>query len=91
MSAPTTGASGVVLLTPEQLRALVAEAVREALDSREAEPELLDREEAARFLRCSLGTLDRATREQSLPFLLVGDARRFVKADLIVWGRERAR
>lgn len=82
---------GLIVLPADQLRDIVRAAVADALAEHEPEPELLDREEAARFLRCSLGTLDRATRDQGLPFLLVGDARRFVKADLIVWARGRAR
>lgn len=90
MNAPAKGAA-VVVCSPDELAALIAEAVRAALTEREPDPELLDREEAARFLRVSLGTLDRATRDQGLPFLLVGDARRFVKADLIVWARGRAK
>lgn len=92
MNAKIAGAEvRLVTITADELASIVREAVAAALAERKPEPELLDRDEAARFLRISLGTLDRATREHGLPFLLVADARRFVKADLIAWGRERGR
>lgn len=84
-----THPSPLVLLTPEQLRKLMLEAVADALaevSPGSAPPsEVLTRSEAASFLRCSLATLDRLCREEALPFHRLGDCRRFTRAELLEW------
>src|SRR6188768_4019457 len=76
----------VILTTVEALRDTVAQAVALALDGIQPaqSPEVLTRKEAAELLRTSLATLDRLCRE-GLPFHLLGDSRRFVRAELLQW------
>lgn len=77
-----------VTLTRSELRSLVAVAVAEALEGRgsvSAPSEVMTRAEAAEFLRCSLGQLDRLAREGGLPFHRLGDSRRFLRSELIAW------
>lgn len=85
----TTAPAPLVLLTPEQLRKLMLEAVADALaevSPGSAPPsEVMTRAEAAAFLRCSLATLDRLCREEALPFHRLGDCRRFTRAELLEW------
>src|SRR5690554_5884805 len=84
-----THPSPLVLLTPEQLRKLMVEAVADALAELapgSAPPsEVMTRAEAAAFLRCSLATLDRLCREEALPFHRLGDCRRFNRGELLEW------
>ena len=80
-----------VTLTKGELRALVAEAVAEALDEGRSErptpAEVMTRSEAASFLRCSLGQLDRLVRDAGLPWHRMGDSKRFFRSDLAGWLR----
>lgn len=50
-----------------------------------AEPEFLDRREAARFLRCGLTKLDLLVREGKVPSVLHGGSRRFRRTDLLAY------
>jgi len=77
-----------VTLTVEQLRDLVSVAVAVVLEEHSpgsSPSEIMTRTEAASFLRCSLGQLDRLARDGGLPFHRLGDARRFVRTDLLEW------
>jgi len=80
-----------VTLTRVELRALVAEAIAEVvgerISGRQFPPEVLTRAEAASFLRCSLGQLDRLAREQALPWHRMGDSKRFFRSELAAWLR----
>lgn len=82
----------VVTLTAQQLRALVAEAVADAmaeLDLGEPAPELVDRRGLAQALSVSLSSVDRLIREGA-PLVRVGDAPRFRVADVVAWLQARA-
>lgn len=78
-----------VTLTTAELAALVRDAVAEALSERSApdtcRPEVMTRAEAAAYLRCSLGQLDRLAREGDLPWHRLGDSKRFFRNELATW------
>lgn len=80
-----------VTLTVADLRALVADAAAEALAelevAGEADGEVMTRADCARFLRCSLPTLDRLVRNEGLPFHPLGDCRRFLRSEVLEWLR----
>lgn len=82
--------SALALLTPEQIRALVSEAVATALAERQpvASPCLLARQALAEMLGCSLPTVDKL-RAEGLPELRVGDAPRFEREAVLGWLRAR--
>lgn len=83
--------SDVVVLSPEQLRALVRDAVADLLeqhDGASAGPALLDRAGLARALGVSPPTVDRM-RAEGAPELRVGDSPRFELAAVLGWLRER--
>lgn len=83
----------LVLLTREELSALVKEAVSEALvdlPSNEQGPLLLDRRGMARALGIGVDTLDKLRRE-GLPEILVGDAPRFDRESVLVWLKDRGK
>ncbi len=69
----------VVAMTPEQLAALVREVVRAELrDAGPAAPsQLVAKQAAASALGISTATLDRLVRAGRVPYVLVGDSRRF--------------
>lgn len=85
--------AAVVVLTPDELRQLVTQAVAEALadqPAREPAREVLSRREAAAFLGCSLTQLDRLChprQERPLPYSVLGDSRRFYRAEILEWLR----
>ena len=90
MNAPN-GAGGVILLTPQQLRELVREAVAEALaDHAPSELAVLDRLGLSKALGCSVSTIDRL-RKEGAPFVSVGDVARFELPHVLQWLRERGR
>lgn len=76
----------VIVADVDQLRAIVAEAVSEAMreHSTPAPEGYLDRAQAAQVLGVSLGTLDRL-RARGLPEHRVGDSPRFLRAEIIGW------
>ena len=74
----------VALIHPDQLKALVAEAVAEALAAHDGKPALLDRAALARALTCSPGHVDNL-RKQGLPTTWLGDAPRFDLAAVLAW------
>lgn len=90
MSAPT--GTALVVLTPEQLRELVTEAVSAALAEHQpvGSPRLLDRQVLAEMLGCSLPTLDKL-RSEGLPEVRVGDAPRFEREAVLEWLRARSK
>lgn len=83
--------SALALLTPEQIRALVSEAVATALAEHQpvASPRLLDRQALAETLGCSLPTLDKL-RAEGMPELRLGDAPRFERQAVLEWLRTRS-
>ena len=82
----------LVTLTAGQLRSLVAEVVQAAVDdvARPPLPALLDREQIAAQLGCSLPTIDRLRRE-GMPTVFLGEAPRFELAMCLDWLRQRGR
>ena len=78
--------NSIVVLTPEQLTALVSDAVTQALTESApvAPPEVLDVIGAGELLNISRTTLHRL-REGGLPHYFVGDSPRFLRSDLLRW------
>ena len=52
--------------------------------------EVLTRSEAAQFLKISKPTLDKLVAKEVVPFMLLGDQKRFIKSDLLNIGRSDA-
>lgn len=79
----------VIVTTPEQLAALVRDAVSEALaDARkDASPVLLDRNGIAKALGIGLSSVDRFRRE-GMPCVFVGESPRFLVEECLAWLRE---
>jgi hypothetical protein len=73
--------NAIVMLSPDDLRALVTEAVAEALA---VQPALLDRTGLAKALSCSPSHVDNL-RKSGLPTVYLGDAPRFVLNDVLAW------
>jgi excisionase family DNA binding protein len=90
----TALASGVIVTTPEQLSAIVRDAVADALAERAPSPEptgLLSTPEVARRLGVSRATAHRMANEGLLPFIWCGDSRRFDLAECIATLKQRGR
>lgn len=81
-----TAALGLVVVTPEELRSLISEAVADALTSSVAvnAPHVVDRAGLAAALGCSLATVDRL-RAGGLPTIFVADAPRFDVAEILAY------
>jgi excisionase family DNA binding protein len=84
----------LVVLTPDELREHVREAVADALAEFHAEeaprPELLTVEQLCHALQISRATLHRL-REEGLPELRLGDSLRFRMPDVLTWIEQRSR
>lgn len=82
--------AALALLTPEQVRAVVSEAVAAALAEHQpvASPRLLDRQALAEMFGCSLPTVDKL-RAEGMPELRVGDSPRFEREAVLGWLRSR--
>lgn len=74
----------VVIVPIDELRAVVTEALAEALDAREGRPTLLDRAGLAKALSCSASQVD-ALRKRGLPTRTVGKAPRFDLPEVLGW------
>ena len=81
-----TAAPAVIVTTDAALRAIVADAVTEALaDLSPSQPEgLIDRQELARRLAISTRGLDRLRRE-GMPEVRVGDVPRWIWPAVVAW------
>jgi hypothetical protein len=79
----------IVVVSPEQLRELVAETMREVMAELGADsaPALLDRQAAAKALGISSGTLDRL-RARGLPVVMVVCSPIFELGACIAWLKE---
>ncbi len=77
----------VVLVTPEQLKALVREAVREDRECQghAALPEVLTREQAAELLQLHPQVVVRYVHEKGLPGAKIGPEWRFRRTALLQW------
>lgn len=83
----------IVQLTTDDLRSLVATAVREALGSSSpggAELEYLTLDQVADLLQACPRTVKNWTKQKALPFLRVGAEWRFRRADVIAWLDQQA-
>jgi hypothetical protein len=76
--------SRFVMIPADEVRVLVTQAVEEALAAHDGKPALLDRTGLARALTCSPSHIDNL-RKQGLRTVFVGDAPRFVLADVLTW------
>jgi hypothetical protein len=72
------------MISPEDLKQLVSDAVAEALAAHDGKPALLDRNALAKALTCSPSHVDNL-RKQGLPTVLLGDSPRFILADVLAW------
>jgi hypothetical protein len=85
VSRPLTGDdAAAVTLTVGQLRAIVAEAVDQALDAREAKPAILDLKGICAALSVSERTL-LDLRKAGMPHTFAGDSPRFVVSEVLDW------
>jgi hypothetical protein len=77
---------GLIITTAEQLQAIVAGAVAEALAQQApvATRRLLDRHELARAFSCSASMVDEL-RRRGMPFLRVGESPRYDIDECIAW------
>lgn len=74
--------SSVAVIQTEQLKALVTEAVEEALAAHDGRPALLDRNALAHALSVSPSHVD-VLRKRGLPTVRLGDAPRFDLVDVL--------
>lgn len=71
------------MMTPRDIDSL-ADAIVQRLSGRLTDSEtLLDVHEAAKFLNCSVATVERLIRDGQIPSIKVGRLRRFRKSDLL--------
>jgi len=86
-------ADPVIVLTPDQLRELVRDAVREALEDRQRDEDaLLDEEAAAELLACKPSHLRDLRRRHGLPHVKLGPRLvRYRRAELLEWAEETGR
>lgn len=76
-------------LTPREIDQL-ADAIAQRLAGRLPDADcMLNTHEAARLLGCSVATVERLSRNGSLPSIKVGRLRRFRKSDLLQSQKER--
>lgn len=93
---PREQGPAVIVTTPEQLRELVRDAVREALSvsrehDRDREPgEWLDTEAAAALLRVHPRTVAKCVTREGLPARKIGRMYRFKRAEVLLWLEQRA-
>jgi len=80
-------ADPIVVMSPAELRALLAEVIAETASATSKPPEpapLMDRHGLAQLLDVSLSTVDRLIRE-GVPRVYVGDAPRFDRERVMAW------
>ena len=66
------------------------ELASELKDIFSSQEEVLTRGEAAQFLKISKPTLDKLVAKKVVPFMILGDQKRFIKSDLLNIGRSDA-
>ena len=82
----------VIVVSPEDLRALVAEAVREAMGQREDSLRLLSPDEAGAVLGVTGRTVLKWAKNEGLPHRELGPkVVRFVESEILEWGARRPR
>lgn len=80
-----------VLLSPEELRDLVREAVRaELVATRSEEREILTRDQAAELVQVHPSVLIRYVKNDGLPAIRLGPEWRFKRSAIVQWLEERA-
>jgi len=67
----------------DQIAAAIADRLAERRDRKDDGDEVGDVHDAARWLKCSVPTVERAVREKQIPSFKVGRLRRFRRADLL--------
>ena len=78
----------VVVLTPEQLEAIIARAIKAATASAyppNEEPEILTREQVAKMLQIHPNVVGRYIRELGLPGRKLGGEWRFMREEVRAW------
>ena len=76
--------SSIVMVTPDELRVVVRDAVRECATG--PEPEVLTLEQAAAFLQISAVTARKYITTRALPAIPLGPREwRFRRSDLLTW------
>lgn len=85
-----SSAQALVVLSPEQLAAIVKTAVTEAFTEQRQDvaPALLDRNGIAQALGCSPSQIDRL-RRSGMPHVRLGDVPRFELAHCLEWLRQQ--
>ena len=63
------------------------ELASELKDIFSSQEEVLTRGEAAQFLKISKPTLDKLVTKKEIPYMILGDQKRFIKSDLLNLGK----
>ena len=63
------------------------ELASELKDIFSSQEEVLTRGEAAQFLKISKPTLDKLVAKKEIPYMILGDQKRFIKSDLLNLGK----
>ena len=63
------------------------ELASELKDILSSQAEVLTRGEAAQFLKISKPTLDKLVARKEIPYMILGDQKRFIKSDLLNLGK----
>ena len=67
-----------------EIKKELASELKDILSSQE---EVLTRGEAAQFLKISKPTLDKLVARKEIPYMILGDQKRFIKSDLLNLGK----
>jgi excisionase family DNA binding protein len=84
-------AEKLVVLTEEQLEALVRKAVKAELDSRSDQAEVMTTEGAAELLHLEPKTISKYAATGKLPAHKLGPEWRFTRTELLQWLKEQGR
>lgn len=80
--------NAMVLLTPDELRALVRDAVRQEIGAHDqvaAIPDVLTREQVADLLQIHKNVVSRYIRDKGLPTHRIGGEYRFRRNEVLAW------
>jgi excisionase family DNA binding protein len=87
---PATGGE-LVVVSRDDLREMIRDAVREALESGEHDAEWLDAAGVAKLVKVHAGSVLRLVKTRGLPVHYVGRLARFNRAEVLAWMRHGPR
>lgn len=89
-AAEKSAGAAIVVTTEENLRALIGDAVRQALGTGEASATYLTLDQAAELLSASTRSVRTWVRSAGLPAIRLGGEYRFKRSEIVRWLEERA-